>query len=166
MKIQNKHKFEKGVSIFLAIVVMATLLGIGLGITSILVEQMATLRSVGDSVLAFYAADGGIERILRVDTCMLEAIEVERLDCISSAINNLGFTDPDCQGTPTPNNEAQCRIDAVAAIPNPPADRVLPNGATYELEITPGGGPCPGVNYCAKSAGAYKQAVRKVEISR
>ncbi|MEK7510299.1 MAG: pilus assembly PilX N-terminal domain-containing protein [Patescibacteria group bacterium] len=166
MKIQNKYNPEKGVSIFLAIVVTATLLGIGVGITSILVEQMATLRSVGDSVLAFYAADGGIERVLRVDTCMLEEIEVERLDCIRATINNLGFDDPDCQGTPTPNNETQCRRDAVAAIPSPPVDRVLPNGATYELEIIPGGGSCPGLNYCAKSTGTYKQAVRKVEISR
>ncbi|OGZ24407.1 MAG: hypothetical protein A2896_01210 [Candidatus Nealsonbacteria bacterium RIFCSPLOWO2_01_FULL_43_32] len=75
-KIQNiKHKFrisifefristQKGVSLYLALMVMATLLAIALGLNSIFLGQTRTMRAMGHSVLAFYAADAGIEAIL------------------------------------------------------------------------------------------------------
>ena len=66
---KNKFLFQiknsqKGVILFLAIVIMAILLSIGLGISTILMSQIAITRSIGNSVIAFYAADTGIERVL------------------------------------------------------------------------------------------------------
>ena len=66
---KNKFLFQiknsqKGVILFLAIVIMAILLSIGLGISTILMSQIAITRSIGNSVIAFYAADTGIERAL------------------------------------------------------------------------------------------------------
>lgn len=55
---------QKGVAIYLAIVVMFILLGIGLALSTILVSQMKVIRGMGDSVAALYAADTGIEREL------------------------------------------------------------------------------------------------------
>ena len=57
-------KCEKGVSLYLAIVVLTTLLGIALGINSIFLGQTQITRITGYSVIAFYAADAGIEEIL------------------------------------------------------------------------------------------------------
>lgn len=54
----------KGVSLYLALMLLSVLLGISLGLTSLLVGQMKTLKNVEESVIAFYAADTGIERNL------------------------------------------------------------------------------------------------------
>lgn len=59
--LQNK---QKGVIMFLTIVVLAVLLSIGLAITTILMGEIRIIRSIGKSVVAFYAADTGIEKVL------------------------------------------------------------------------------------------------------
>ena len=55
---------QKGIALYLALVVMTTLLGIALGVNSIFLGQTKIVRITGYSVLAFYAADAGIEEIL------------------------------------------------------------------------------------------------------
>lgn len=61
----NLKNSQCGVSIYLAIVIMFVLLGIGLGISTLLVGQIRMIRGMGYSVVAFYAADTGIERELK-----------------------------------------------------------------------------------------------------
>jgi len=56
--------YQKGVSLYLALMIMFILLAIGLGVSLIIVSQMKMIRGMGDSVIAFYAADTGIERAL------------------------------------------------------------------------------------------------------
>jgi len=67
LKCSNVKIKEKGVAIYLAVIVMFVLLGIGLGLTTLLVGQIRTIARIGDSVTAFYAADTGIERELHED---------------------------------------------------------------------------------------------------
>ncbi len=55
---------ERGVSLYLALMVMSILLAVALGVSSILIGQTKTLREMGYSVMALYAADAGIEEIL------------------------------------------------------------------------------------------------------
>ena len=57
-------KCERGVSLYLALLIMAILLSIGLGMSAILFGQIKIIRGIGDSVVAFYAADTGIEEVL------------------------------------------------------------------------------------------------------
>jgi len=57
-------QFQKGVSLFLVVVISAVLLGIALGLSSILIVQIRTVGEMRESVTAFYAADTGIEREL------------------------------------------------------------------------------------------------------
>lgn len=65
IKTMNYKKIsQKGVSLYLALLIMAVLLSIGLGISSILFGQIKIIRGIGDSVVAFYAADTGIEEVL------------------------------------------------------------------------------------------------------
>lgn len=55
---------EKGVSLYIAFMIVAILLVIGFGMSVILISQIKMLRGMGDSVVAFYAANTGIERTL------------------------------------------------------------------------------------------------------
>ena len=65
MEIQNPQK--GAVSLYLALMTMIIVLAIGLGITTIIISQMRMIRGMGDSVVAFHAADTGIEKILYED---------------------------------------------------------------------------------------------------
>jgi Tfp pilus assembly protein PilX len=59
----NKSQ-ERGVSLMLVIFVMSIVLAIGLGVSAIAVQQIKLLRDIGHSVVAFSAADSGIEQHL------------------------------------------------------------------------------------------------------
>lgn len=60
----SKTKNTKGISILFAVLILSVVLSIGLGLGSILVGQTKTIRQAGYSVVAFFAADAGIEEIL------------------------------------------------------------------------------------------------------
>jgi hypothetical protein len=57
---------QKGVSLYLAIVIMIILLAIVLSVATILVGQLKIIREMENSVIAFYAADTGIEEVLKI----------------------------------------------------------------------------------------------------
>lgn len=57
-------KLNKGVSLLYAVLLMSILLAIGFGVSGILLPQIKMLGDIGYSVVAFYAADAGIEKIL------------------------------------------------------------------------------------------------------
>ncbi len=59
----NKKR-EEGVSLYLAIIIMSILLAIVLGVSAILYSQLKITSEVGNSVIAFYAADSGIEQAM------------------------------------------------------------------------------------------------------
>jgi hypothetical protein len=58
------NKYQKGISLYLAISVMTILLAMVLGISAILARQFKIIAGMEDSVVALYAADTGIERAL------------------------------------------------------------------------------------------------------
>ncbi len=55
---------EKGVSLFLTVVILGTILGIMLGISSLVLRQVMTVTGLGESVIALHAADSGIELLV------------------------------------------------------------------------------------------------------
>jgi len=61
-KIQNRNRGQ--VAIILSIMILSMLLAIALGISTLLVQQLQLTRDMGDSVIAFYAADSGAEKCL------------------------------------------------------------------------------------------------------
>lgn len=142
-KIQN----EKGVSLYIAFMVMTMLLGIGFGMSALLLSQLDTLKGVGYSVFAFYATDAGIERAMYEDNkgCVSKQVIAEHITCLQGRI---------------------------AAIPQD--ELKLSNGARFELCdasnvcVQRGGqGVCPvGNSYCVRSVGVYNQIRRAVRIAR
>ena len=57
-------KNKKGISVLYVVFIMSILLAIGFGLSGILVQQIKMLGEIGYSVVAFYAADSGIEKVL------------------------------------------------------------------------------------------------------
>lgn len=55
---------EKGISLFLTVVILGTILGIMLGISSLVLRQVMTVTGLGESVIALHAADSGIELLV------------------------------------------------------------------------------------------------------
>lgn len=60
----NSFFLQRGVAIYLALVILTILLAIALGLSVIVFGQIYTARFVGYSVVALYAADSGLEREL------------------------------------------------------------------------------------------------------
>ncbi len=59
---QNIKQNEQGIAIYLVMVILALLLSVGLGLCAVLISQLKIISNLGDSVIAFYAAETGIER--------------------------------------------------------------------------------------------------------
>jgi len=62
--IKSKNQKQKGISVLYVVFIASILLAISLGISAILIQQIKMMREIGYSVVAFYAADSGIERVL------------------------------------------------------------------------------------------------------
>lgn len=57
-------KHQRGVSLYLALMVTTIMLAIALGLSSIFIGQTKTIKQIGNSVIALCAADTGIEVVL------------------------------------------------------------------------------------------------------
>ncbi len=69
---------NKGSSLYFAVSIIAIVLGVALGTSSILISQIKMIREMSNSVLAVYAADAGMEKVLykiRVKGTHLNEIE-------------------------------------------------------------------------------------------
>ena len=133
--------FNKGVALYLALMVMGILLALALGISVILLSQTKVIKEMGNSVIAFYAANTGVERVLFIDRSTCSAYEsiAERVNCLKTEVGSI-----------------------------PSGDLKLDNGAEYQLSVDSGGeGTCPAERiYCAKSIGNYKGTRRAIRIAR
>jgi hypothetical protein len=64
---QTCLRSQSGVSLIIAFFVMIILLAVILAITTLLYQEIKMIRNIGNSVVAFYAADSGIEKVLYYD---------------------------------------------------------------------------------------------------
>jgi len=55
---------QKGAALYLVVIVLSAVLGIVLGLGAIFVDQLKISRGVGHSVVAFAAAEAGVEQAL------------------------------------------------------------------------------------------------------
>ena len=127
---------EKGISLYITIIILSVLLGISLALSTILIAQIKIIRGMEDSITAFYAADSGIE---------MELYEKHYLDEGAAVGDNYsGFLDLDGGGTGS----------------NCPADlSTHPGDACYRVTITQ---IVP--SYQIKSIGVFKKTRRAIEI--
>lgn len=60
----NKLREQKGVALYISIMILSAIMAIGLGISSLLMGEIEIARDINRFVPAIYAADSGIERAL------------------------------------------------------------------------------------------------------
>jgi hypothetical protein len=78
---KKKTKNQKGaVSVILTLFLLSILLVIGLGISTLMLQQLKLSSQAGQSTVSFYAADAGAERCLYQTRCGL--IENPTDECI------------------------------------------------------------------------------------
>lgn len=63
-KARRQLNNQKGVSLVLTILILSFIMGVSLGVSNILLQEIKTMRDVGNSVVAFYAAETGIEKAM------------------------------------------------------------------------------------------------------
>lgn len=88
-------KCERGVALYFVVLIMGILLSIGLAISVIALGQIKMVKGMGDSVIAFYAADTGIEKVL-ISRSNPSDIPETILDNGASYEVTVFFPGPDC----------------------------------------------------------------------
>ena len=58
---------EKGVSILLSVMILSVVLSIALGSSNVAIRQTQSMQGIGDSIIAFYAADHGVEVVMLME---------------------------------------------------------------------------------------------------
>lgn len=64
----TEFKKQKGISLYLALVIMTIFLSMGAGLGAILIKQKKSIQGISSSVASFYAADTGIEKAFYLDS--------------------------------------------------------------------------------------------------
>ena len=135
---------EKGVALFLVVLIMSVILAIGLGISGILIQQIKISENIGDSVVSFYAADAGIERQIYDLYNQETHSPIYELDMI---------------------NGASYKVTVICSLIN---DGCLPGGEFDNIPvITDPDDPeyCNALNFCIKSIGTFQTAKRAIEVN-
>jgi len=127
---------QKGISLLFTVLITSVILGIGLGISGIIIQQAKTMGDIGDSIVSFYAADSGVEEELYGLYKSPSPSPNLPLGSFSVNDNNATF-----------NVQVKC-------------------GATSDCLTNfvkdPG---CLAANFCLKSSGAYRKTKRAIEIN-
>jgi|AntAceMinimDraft_16_1070373.scaffolds.fasta_scaffold03916_4 hypothetical protein len=133
-----KHNHQKGATLYFSIVIMSILLATVFSITSIVLVQIKSMKEAGDSVLAFYAADTGVERALN---------DLYKMNLPVGGLYNYSLGSADYK--------YEVSITQPNVVP-------LPLGAG----IIPPSDECSGEYYCIKSIGTYYNVKRAIEAKR
>lgn len=133
------HFKEKGVALYLVLVIMGILLAAVLGLSAALIGQIKTIKGIGHSVKALYAADTGIEQAL--------------LDVIPSAhYPKIGI------------NGAFYEVWVVCCAPGELECLFEVGGCPLGAENEDP--DCPARYFCYKSVGTHEKTKRAIEITR
>ena len=92
---KNNFKSEKGVSILLSVMILSVILSIALGSSDIIIRQVQSMEGIGDSIVAFYAADHGVEEVM----IMENPVSISETELSNGAIYEvtvIDSTDPGC----------------------------------------------------------------------
>jgi len=63
--VKKNETSQRGVAIFLAVVILTLFMSVALGVSTLLVSQIRIMRDLGNSVVSFYASESGIEEALK-----------------------------------------------------------------------------------------------------
>lgn len=132
------NKKEKGISLYLIIVSMLLVLSLTISLASLVVIRFRSVRYLGDSVIAFYVADSGVERDLyEINTSVAQGEISGRLSSWQNVSASYSV-------------ETKCRLDYTKC-----------NDFCSTCE---GSDDCTAPRYCIKSQGSFQKARRAIEV--
>ena len=104
VKIKQGMDNQKGIALYLSIIIMVILLAIVLGMSTILLGQFKIIKDMENSVIAFYAAETGIEMVLdnRLDLVSFINTCPEASPCSVGDAEyyvDIVFTGPECSAS-------------------------------------------------------------------
>jgi hypothetical protein len=135
---------QKGISLYITLILTSIILAIALGISLIFVGQLKMTREIGNSTKAFFAADAGMEQALNLDISTLA--NINEPDIFGT---DYGYTVEIACCNPA-LHPIICRIGGSVS---------CPIGLLTDDD-------CLGQYFCYKSKGAYKDITRAIEIKR
>ena len=151
MFLKNKKENQKGVSLYLAVVILAILLPVAIGLSSIVIFQLKMTRELGNSVVAFYAADSGLERTLKAVFAHINNPEENPL--------NSSYEEPLDNGSKYEARVVCCSSEDekcyyYSGAENP---KQCPSGLQEDEK-------CKATRFCVRSVGTFKKTQRAIEV--
>lgn len=154
---------QRGLTLYLSIIIMAILLALVLGLTAISVTQLKMTRGIENSVVAFYAADTGIEQALKA---IIYDREVDLVSSYNGTIdigagpnNPTYWADVVCcsvYSLTSYNLKCNFRYFDVYNVCQTPED--CPAGLNEDSD-------CSASRYCIRSKGDFKGVQRAIETT-
>jgi hypothetical protein len=155
---------------------MIIILSIILSITTLLYQEIKIIRNIGNSVISFYAADSGIEKVLYYDRQFSGSLcemfsydaEIHPDACVASGDNDSGLycNAPELVGSGCdPETCNDCTISFTAEFPllgliSPDKNK---KSHTVEATVAPNGEETS-PKLTVQSLGSYQGLVRKVQL--
>lgn len=150
------NNLERGVSLIITFFIMTIILSVVMAISTILYSEIKIIRNIGNSVVSFFAADGGVEKVLYYDRKEVP-IGGERGMC------NICNACPDCQQCSLvsgldcqPETCSDCHIVLLRNFIND-------TGESYNLDIVVNQ-QCKISSGTINSYGFYKDASRAIRL--
>lgn len=143
---------EKGISLYIAILIMSILLALVLGMTAISFGQLRIVRGIENSVIAFHAADTGIERVLK--KIIYDSDEINLTSPYSDTFANGADYQTDvlcCSSLNVSCNFYDPGEDCPAGLSEAPA--------------CPASDCCSASRYCIRSEGNFNKTKRAIEAT-
>jgi Tfp pilus assembly protein PilX len=161
----NNTNKQKGVSLIITFFIMIIIIAIVLSISTLLYSEIKIIRNMSGSVTGFYAADGGVEKVLYYDrkvipsgsrglcsmcaatgrTCPESGPEAS-LNCTSCVMNPASSS-----GSCTASNCKLCTVTFTTTF----------DGMTYTISATSG---TQDAYMLAKSIGTYNYSSRALNV--
>ncbi|MCX6760088.1 MAG: hypothetical protein NTW46_01980 [Candidatus Nealsonbacteria bacterium] len=134
---------NKGTALLYTILLLSILLTVVLGLSTLISSQFEIMKGTGNSVIAFYAADAGIERMLACIVANNEPLTGNEFTSVLGDFSNGASY----------SVKIFCRNGADGC------------GGPGEIPYPPSGEVCDADNYCIKSIGTYKDTKRALMVT-
>jgi hypothetical protein len=134
-------KNQKGISLLMVFFIMTIILSVVLGLSTILVNGFKEIRNLGDSLVAFYMADSGIEKTLYYSRQKIPSSP----EGVVSGVCNIcrSCLSSDCQECIAVGDDCSmcrsCRVSYKTVVDDKKFEvlaTIFPNGDYYNLDIS------------------------------
>lgn len=140
IKIQHGLPAQAGISLVVVVFVMTIMLSSVLGLGSIIITENKSAKSIGDSIVAFYKADSGVEQLLYYNRKSKPANPPEIISGICDICNQCVNCFTECQVKDNSDNGCfncqNCSIHYKSANGYESSTIIYPNGNYYTMDIS------------------------------